>query len=277
MTRAFRAAARTARRWRMALSATLLTSTLLASACGTDEARGLEAEVLARHPHDTNAFTQGLVWHDGWLYESTGRYGASSLRRVDLESGEVRDIRYLGADLFAEGLAHVGDELIQLTWRAGVALRWPLEGFASGGPPLARHDYQGEGWGLCYDGTRLVMSDGSDRLTFRDPSTFEVRGSVAVTLDGEAVTDLNELECIGEQVWANVWYDDRVMRIDAATGRVTGVLDLSGLLGDEERAALSDDAVLNGIAWRPEEGELLVTGKDWPALFALRVEGLDAD
>lgn len=230
----------------------------------------LQAEVVARYPHDPQAFTQGLVWHDGWLFESTGLYGSSSLRRSELETGEVQEIRYLDDDLFAEGLALVGDELIQLTWQAGLALRWPVTGFGRGEPPHATHRYQGEGWGLCFDGDALVMSDGSDRLTLRDPDDFSVLRTVHVTADGESLAALNELECVRDVVWANVWYEDRIVRIDPRDGRVTGSLDLSHLLDERERAALPEGAVLNGIAWREQTDTLLVTGKLWPALFEIR-------
>jgi glutamine cyclotransferase len=245
---------------------------LTVAACGAASPTELTAEEVARHPHDGAAFTQGLLWHDGVLYESTGLYGRSSLRRVRLEDGELLAARYLGDEVFAEGLALVGDELVQLTWRAGVAYRWPLDGFERGDPPLDTHDYDGEGWGLCFDGRRLVMSDGSDRLTFRDPETFALDGSVAVTLDGEPLDRLNELECVGDQVWANVWYDDRIVRIDPSDGRVTAWLDLSGLLSDDVRAALGPDAVLNGIAWREERGTMLVTGKLWPVVVELKLD-----
>jgi glutaminyl-peptide cyclotransferase len=260
------------RRVRITVAALALALTVQLTGCAGEAPDAIPYREVARHPHDTGAFTQGLLWHDGALYESTGLYGASSLRRVDLESGEVLAVRYLADDRFAEGLARVGDELIQLTWRAQEAYRWPLAGFERGDPALATYAYDGEGWGLCFDGERLVMSDGSARLTFRDPEAFTPLGSVDVTLDGEPLARLNELECIGDQVWANVWYDDRVVRIDPDDGRVTGVLDASSLLSPEERAGLSPEAVLNGIAWRPESGTLLLTGKLWPVIVELAID-----
>lgn len=253
------------------VAAALLASALLLAACTPPPADALPYEVVARYPHDPAAFTQGLLWHDGALYESTGLYGASSLRRVRLEDGARQAVRYLPADVFAEGLARVDDELIQLTWKRGEAYRWPVEGFEVAPGPRRVHRYAGEGWGLCFDGARLVMSDGSATLTFRHPETFEVQGRREVRLDGEPLARLNELACVGDRVWANVWYDDRLVRIDPASGRVDGYLDLRDLLTDAERAALADDAVLNGVAWRPEAGTFLVTGKRWPALFELRV------
>ncbi|MDR9390746.1 MAG: glutaminyl-peptide cyclotransferase [Trueperaceae bacterium] len=255
----------------MRAAATLLASALLLAGCTPPPADALPYEVVARYPHDPAAFTQGLLWHDGALFESTGLYGASSLRRVRLDDGARQAVRYLPDDVFAEGLARVGDELIQLTWKRGEAYRWPLDGFEAAPGPRRVHTYAGEGWGLCFDGERLVMSDGSATLTFRDPDTFAVEGRREVRLDGEPLARLNELACVGDRVWANVWYDDRLVRIDPASGRVDGYLDLRGLLADEERSTLADDAVLNGVAWRPEAGTFLVTGKRWPALFELRV------
>lgn len=245
---------------------------VLLGGCTAQSPASLAYEEVARYPHDPAAFTQGLLWHDGALYESTGLYGGSSLRRIDLESGSVRAVRYLPGDRFGEGLARVGDALIQLTWRAGEAYRWPLAGFERGEPPLVTHRYAGEGWGLCFDGERLVMSDGSARLTFRDPVTLTQLGTVEVTLDGEALPQLNELECVAGAVWANVWRDDRIVRIDPTNGRVTGVLDGSDLLSESERAGLPTDAVLNGIAWRAETETMLVTGKLWPVVIEIRID-----
>ncbi len=242
-------------------------------ACARAPAPELEVEVVRRLPHDPAAFTQGLLFHEGRLYESTGQYGASDLRRVDPETGSVEAIRWLPEDEFGEGLARVGDELVQLTWRAGRAYRWPLDGFERGDPPLAVHVFEGEGWGLCYDGERLIRTDGSDRLRFHDPDDFASLGSISVTWDGEPVTNLNELTCVGDRVFANVWFDDRIVRIDPASGRVDGWIDLTGLLPEEERAPLGADAVLNGTAWDPERDVLYATGKLWPALFELRIVG----
>lgn len=249
----------------------VLAGTLLGG-CGAAPPDHLQVTELARYPHDAAAFTQGLLWHDGAMYESTGLYGRSSLRRVDLESGVVERIRYLADDEFAEGLARVGDQLIQLTWRAGRAHRWPLASFDLGGPPLATHGYRGEGWGLCFDGERLVMSDGSTRLQFRDPATFALLGTVEVRLAGEPLARLNELECVGDDLWANIWYDDRIVRIDPDSGRVEAWADLSGLLDPTVRSELGPDAVLNGLAWRPESGTMLATGKLWPVVIELRIQ-----
>jgi len=269
MTRAWTAA----RRLAASLVVTVLASSLL-TACGSSPATELSAQEVARHPHDEGAFTQGLLWHDGRLYESTGLYGESSLRRVELETGVVEEVRYLEAEVFAEGLARVGDELVQLTWRAERAYRWPIDGFSRGDPPLAVHAYEGEGWGLCHDGQRLVKSDGTPRLTFHDPDDFGRLGSVDVTLNGDPLARLNELECVDGAVWANVWFEDRIVRIDPDSGRVDAWLDLSGLLTPAQRESVGPQGVLNGLAWRPDTGTMLVTGKLWPVVVEIRIEGL---
>ena len=227
----------------------------------------LEWEVVSRRPHDTAAFTQGLQLDGGGrLFESTGGYGESTLREVDPASGEILRVRRIPDDQFGEGLALVDDELIQLTWRKGLARRFEADTFEL----VHRHRYDGQGWGLCYDGSRLVMSDGSDELEFRDPITFEVLDSVGVTVAGEPLRRLNELECVDGAVWANVWYSDQVVRIDPADGHVTGVLDLAGIIEPDPGDA-DHSAVLNGIAYDAEAGTFLVTGKRWPELIEIRV------
>lgn len=227
----------------------------------------LSWEVVSRRPHDASAFTQGLQLDAaGRLFESTGEYGASSVREVDPVSGQVVRLQPLPDRWFGEGLALVDDELVQLTWKAGVALRRDVDTFEL----LTTHRYEGEGWGLCYDGSRLVMSDGSDELLFRDPESFEPAGSVSVTYLGERLRRLNELECVDGAVWANVWKTDLIVRIDPGNGRVTGVLDLAGIVHPHPREADSS-AVLNGIAWDAEASTFLVTGKDWPELIEIRV------
>ncbi len=220
----------------------------------------LRVRVIRRFPHDPDAFTQGLLWHGGHLYESTGLHGRSSLRKVALETGEVLAQRSVERRLFAEGLARVDDRLIQLTWESGEAHVWSLDGFEH----RRTFTYDGEGWGLCYDGRHLVMSDGSERLSFRDPETFRVDHVIRVRDADGFVEELNELECVDGVVWANVWQTDRIVRIDAASGRVTGSVDASGLLELGERL---DADVLNGIAWIPERGHFVITGKLWPWLF----------
>lgn len=229
----------------------------------------LKVKVLSVRPHDPEAYTQGLLLHEKRLYESTGLVRQSSLREVDPATGKVRRRIEVPEPYFAEGLALVGDRLIQLTWQHQRAFVYRLSDFGSGGADLR---YDGEGWGLCWDGTRLVMSNGSDRLTFRDPKTFAFLGDVQVTRadrPGQPVSDLNELECVDGQVYANVWQTDEILRIDPRDGRVTAVIDVSGLLTPEERRTAE---VLNGIAWDPDHQTFLITGKLWPKLFEVTFE-----
>jgi glutaminyl-peptide cyclotransferase len=231
----------------------------------TTAATQLRVEVLARRPHATDAFTEGLVLHDGTLYESTGNYGASQLRATDPVTGAVRQSAPLADRYFGEGLAKVGDRLVQLTWKEQTAFVYDAANLV----PVGHFSYDGEGWGLCDDGTRLVMSNGSDTLTFRDRTTFAVTGTVAVRDGtGQPVDELNELECVGGEVYANVWRTDTIVRIDPATGRLTATIDASGLLPSGQR--VNDEAVLNGIAYDATRETFLLTGKFWPALFEVR-------
>lgn len=224
-----------------------------------------KVKVLSSVPHDAQAYTQGLVWHEGTLYESAGQYGVSTLRQIDPKTGKVLRSVPVPRQYFAEGLARVGDRLIQITWQEETALLWDLATFERRG----ELPYGGEGWGLCYDGRRLIMSDGSDRLSFRDPATFAVTGSVNVVRDGRPVIELNELECVDGAVYANVWRTDEILKIDPATGRVAEVIDASGLLTPEETFQAD---VLNGIAWKPETKTFLLTGKYWPKMFEVVFE-----
>jgi len=225
-----------------------------------DAPERLAVKVLSVRPHDAQAFTQGLLLHGGSLFESTGLNGSSSLREVDPATGKVKRRVSVPSEYFAEGLAAVGDRLIQLTWKEEKAFVYRLADFK----PAGELRYDGEGWGLAFDGRRLVMSDGSDRLTFRDPRTFAVLGEVRVTLAGRPLTQLNELECVDGAVYANVWQMDQIVRIDPASGKVTAVIDASGLLTPAER---QNADVLNGIAWDPARKTFLITGKLWPKLF----------
>ena len=228
-------------------------------------AERLAVKVLSVRPHDAAAYTQGLLLQGGALYESTGLYGSSSLREVNAETGEVKRKVTVPGSYFAEGLALVGERLIQLTWKEQKAFLYKRADFEPGGELR----YDGEGWGLCWDGHRLVMTDGSDRLTFRDPQTFAVLGEVHVAVDGQPVDQLNELECVEETVYANVWQTDDIVRIDPASGRVTAVIDASGLLTPAERQRAE---VLNGIAWDPAKKTFLITGKLWPKMFEVTFE-----
>ncbi len=229
------------------------------------DAESLGVNVLRRFAHDASAYTQGLIWSEDRLYESTGQYGASTLRRVDPRTGEVEHRIAISPAYFGEGLARVGDRLIMLTWKAQRAFVFEFDTFA----PSGTRRYRGEGWGLCDDGARLIMSNGSDRLTFRDRETFEPVGEVAVTLRGLPLMQINELECVGGEVYANVYQQEFLVRIDPATGRVNQYIDATGLLTREERRGTD---VLNGIAYDPEAETFYITGKLWPAMFEVTFE-----
>lgn len=218
------------------------------------------------HPHDAGAFTQGLLWHDGRLYESTGRYGESTLRKVELETGEVQQRAELPPEYFGEGIALLGGRMYQLTWQEGVAFVYDPATLEL----VERVQYTGEAWGLTSDGESLVVSDGSSYLTWVDPDSFGVRRTVRVTDAGRPVDQLNELEWVRGEVWANVWHTNQIVRIDPATGRVTGRLDLSALVP----AVADREAVLNGIAYDAAGERLFVTGKLWPRLFEISVPSL---
>ncbi len=228
-------------------------------------AQRLGLEVLSAWPHDTSAFTQGLLLYNGLLYESTGLVGSSALREVDPATGDELRRVDVPPPIFAEGLARVDNRLIQITWQNGVAFVYDLATFERTG----EYRYSGEGWGLCYDGQRLVMSDGSNQLFFRDPRTFDLLGQVSVLRDGQPVARLNELECVGDQVYANVWQTDEIVDVERDTGRVLATIDASGLFSAQERPRSPDD-VLNGIAYDPDKGTFLITGKRWPRLFEVR-------
>lgn len=229
----------------------------------------LVPEVISVRDHDPDAYTQGLLLHDGLFYESTGRRGASSLRAVDPATGEVERQIDVPDTYFAEGLALVDDRLIQLTWQENTAFVYDVETFEQ----VGTFEYEGEGWGLCYDGERLYMTDGRPFIQLRDPNTFELFFSGAVTLQGQPVGNLNELECVGDYLYANVWKTDYIVQIDKTNGVVVGVIDTSSLLTEQERAALlqsDSDAVLNGIAYDAENDVFLITGKLWPKLYEVR-------
>lgn len=240
---------------------------LLCALSGCDRpASDLEFSVLRTLPHDPQAYTQGLVFDKGALYESTGRYGESSIRKVNLETGEVLAVKALSEEYFGEGLALVGSELIQLTWKSGIAFVYDVDSF-----DLKRtYSYSGEGWGLCFDGESLFMSNGSDRLTKRDPQTFEVLGEIQVLKDGFSVFRLNELECVGNEIFANVYQTNRIVRIDKLTGRVSREMDGYSLSLASKRPP-DAEAVFNGIAYDPETGHFFVTGKLWPDLFEIEL------
>lgn len=223
----------------------------------------LVPEVVATVPHDPDAFTQGLEYHDGVLLESTGRYGRSDRRRVDPATGDVLDVAHLPPAHFGEGLTVVGDRLVQLTWREGVAhVADPATLDATGALPL-----EGEGWGLCYDGRRVFHSDGTSTLRVLDPDTFEVTGRVEVTSEGAPVDRLNELECADGLVWANRWMLPEIVAIDPDSGEVRATVDAAALVPE----GMQGDAVLNGIARNPDGDTFWLTGKLWPVLYEVRL------
>jgi glutaminyl-peptide cyclotransferase len=236
-------------------------------ACDAPVARATP-EIVFTLPHDSTAYTQGLVYHDRLLWESTGRLGESTLRQVDPRSGRVLRSRALPDSVFGEGLALVDSTLVQLTWKSGVAFVYDMDSL----DVQRTFRYDGEGWGLCFDGVSLYMSNGSDSLYQRDPKTFDVLGVQAVTAGGRPVHQLNELECVGDHVWANVYQDQRILEIEKATGRV--VREVGGFqLRIAAGVANDGDAVLNGIAYVPEADMFYVTGKLWPKMFVVRVPG----
>ena len=217
------------------------------------------------YPHDRSAFTQGLVFEDGFLYEGTGLYGQSTLRRVELETGDILQIRGLPDQFFGEGITVYGNEIIQLTWQSNVGFVYDKNSFEL----LQQFNYSTEGWGITHNGTCLIMSDGTSTLHFLDPQTFEEISQLAVFADDDPVTRLNELEYIQGEIYANVWQTDRIARIAPETGRVIGWIDLRGLLTAEDRSEPVD--VLNGIAYDTEADRLFVTGKLWPKLFEIEL------
>jgi glutamine cyclotransferase len=221
-------------------------------------------QVVRTFPHDPRAFTQGLVFVDGFLYEGTGLNGQSGIRKVKLENGEVLQIQKLEERYFGEGIAVVGDRIVQLTWQAGVGFVYDRATFQR----TRTFTYSGEGWGLAYDGRRLIMSDGTATLRFLDPTTFKETGRLQVKEGGRPVAQLNELEIVKGEIFANVWQSDRIARISPKSGEVTGWIDLRGLIDPRDAAGVD---VMNGIAYDAAKDRLFVTGKLWPRLFEIRV------
>jgi len=224
----------------------------------------LHVQVIGERPHDPTSFTEGLVLADGRLYESNA-YGQTNLREVDPETGAVLRSTAITKGDFAEGIAVVDDRVIQLTWQDHTALVYRLSDFGK----IGTFAYDTEGWGLCDDGARLVMSDGTSSLYFRDRSTFELVRTTTVTNAGVPVERLNELECVDGHVYANVWPSSTIVRVDPATGEVDQQIDASGLLPAQQQAG-NEDAVLNGIAFDQGSETFLLTGKLWASLFEVR-------
>lgn len=215
------------------------------------------------YPHDENAFTEGLVFENGFLYESTGLYGNSTLRRVELETGKILQLHALNNQFFGEGITIVGNRIIQLTWQSRRGFVYDKDNFDL----LQEFSYDSEGWGITYDGNRLILSDGTSNLYFLDPVTFQKIGQVQV-FDTAPVTELNELEYIQGEVYANIWTEEKIAVINPQTGQVRAWIDLSGIQGSESHDA---NSVLNGIAYDAKGDRLFVTGKMWPKLFEIRL------
>src|SRR5262249_54880688 len=221
-------------------------------------------QVVRSYPHDHDAFTQGLQYVDGALYEGTGLNGRSSIRRVELETGKVLQRRDVPSQHFGEGITIFKADLIELTWQTHVPFVYDRKAFE----PKKQFSYPGEGWGLTHDGTSLIMSDGSDELRYLDPITFAEKRRLKVTAEGAPLRNLNELEYVRGEIFANIWQTDYVARISPSTGKLTGSVDLRGLLTPAERASTD---VLNGIAYDEAHDRLFVTGKLWPKLFEIKV------
>jgi glutamine cyclotransferase len=252
----------------------LLAAAALVAACSSTDAQPLGGVqptigpgyvVVGEFPHDPEAYTQGLDFQGTRLYEGTGLNGRSSLRRVDLETGDVLKRVELAERYFGEGIVVVGRRIYQLTWQNGRAFVYDRRTFRR----VRRFSYKGEGWGLTHDGRRLVMSDGSSTIEFRDPATFKVLGQIEVTEDGQPVDMLNELEWVEGEIFANVWQTNDVVRIDPATGEVTGKLDLTALEQQQQ-----EGEVTNGIAYMESEDRLFVTGKLWDAIYEIELTEL---
>lgn len=245
-------------------------------ASGQTAGRTLNLKTIAAHPHDRGAYTQGLIFHEGFLYESTGQYGKTTLRKVEIASGKTLQSVALKADFFGEGIERVGDKIYFLTWQEGRCFVFDRETLAF----QKSFRYPGEGWGLAYDGEHLILSDGSAKLRFYDPNDFTLKKTVEV-YDGETrakgrkIAYLNELEMVEGELWANVWKTDRIARIDPASGRVLGYVHCGPFIPKELQKEHADprisERVLNGIAYDSGKKRLYITGKEWPVLYELQV------
>jgi len=218
--------------------------------------------VVHTYPHDRNAFTQGLFYLDGKFYESTGQVGQSTIRHVNIEDGRVLKSVPIPPGLFGEGIVNFGNEIISITWQGGNGYRWDLATLRRTG----EWHYSGEGWGLTQNGTDIIMSDGTSAIRFLDPVTLNERRRITVTIQGTELTQLNELEWVNGEIYANIWQTPRIARIDPNSGRVTGIIDLTGIANENTTSA---DAVLNGIAYDAQGDRLFVTGKLWPHLYEI--------
>lgn len=220
-------------------------------------------KIVNEYPHDRNSFTQGLIFHQSALYESTGHYGRSRVAKIDLVSGKPVKQSPFPADQFGEGITRWKDQIIGVTWQSGEGHRWRMKDLKH----IGDFRYDGEGWGLAATDKHIVLSDGTSTLRFLDPDTMATAKTINVTVQGEPLTQLNELEYINGEIWANIWFSDMIARIDPQTGHVTHFVDLSGLKA--QAGARGYDDVLNGIAWDEKGKRLFVTGKNWPKLFEI--------
>ena len=221
-------------------------------------------EIVATHPHDPRAFTQGLFYQDGLLYESTGQFGESTIRKTEIDTGNVIEFRDLPPEYFGEGITRWEDKIYALTWQSGIGFQLDLETLQ----PLDVFNYPGEGWGLTANDTHLIQSDGSSLLRFIDPATFAITSTLTVKLNGKPMGKINELEWINGEIWANVWQSELIARINPETGNVTAVVDFTGLTPATSNPL---DNVLNGIAYDRETGRIWITGKRWPNLYEIKV------
>ena len=256
----------------IALRAPILDAQTVSDSTGSSSVPTFGYKIIKTYPHDSGAFTQGLVYDGGVFYEGTGEYGQSSLRRVDLETGRVLKQKSLAGTLFGEGVAVWKDRLIQLTWRSGIGFVYDKENLTKEGD----FRYQTEGWGITSDGRNLIMSDGTETLHFLDPETFQEKGQIKVEAEGVPVQGLNELEYVKGEIYANVWPTNWIVIISPEKGEVKGAINLQGILqkGDSEQEGQKVD-VPNGIAYDPEDDRLFVTGKLWPKIFQIELVAED--
>lgn len=224
--------------------------------------------VVHTYPHDTGAYTEGLFWHDGYLYESTGEVGSSSIRKVDLKSGETVQKKVLMPPYYGEGIIALDNRLYQLTWRSGKGFIYDFEGFNK----IGDFSYPGEGWGMTSDGKHLLMSDGTPQIRVLDPASLKEVRRITVTWDGNEVGRINELEWIKGEIWANIWLSKRIARIDPETGNIVAFIDLEGLGPKPGEVRDPNNAVLNGIAYDKKGDRIFVTGKHWPHLYQIKLK-----
>ena len=245
----------------------LLFSLVLMTACSHAQVpvQIYDINVVNTFPHNPTAFTQGLLIHEGYLYEGTGQLGKSTLSKINLEDGTVLQSRRLNSRYFGEGIAIAGQRIYQLTWQSNIAFVYDLVTFNL----IESHYHPTEGWGLTFDGTHLILSDGTADLQFLDPETFQLVQRVTVTIDDRPLPNLNELEYINGEIWANVWMTSEIVRIDPQSGEVRAIIDLSSLRAMTTTGGRDD--VLNGIAWDPDEERIYVTGKLWANLFEIEL------